>query len=51
MGAGKQAGKYSAKTLTLWLLIYHDKQLNLSFQNALTYEAKMECGNVREAME
>ena len=49
--AGKQPGKYSAKTLTLWLLIYHDKLLNLSFQKALAYEAKRECGNVREAME
>lgn len=47
----KQAGKRSAETLSLWLLIYYDKQLNPSFQNAPTWEAKRGCGNVREAVD
>lgn len=48
----RKAGEQTqCKTLTLGLLIYHDKLLNASSQNALADEAKRECGNVREAME
>lgn len=47
----KQAGKYSAETLTLWLLVCHHKQLHLSFQNVLIQEAMWEGESVREAVE